>query len=94
MEFGSIPVYIFTVTLFHFYEQNSFARSNTSVAFPYVSASEDLLLENTLVSGLSEACGDGTGIANVAFHGSCSVGGTNHEETTALHSIQVINKLM
>ncbi|XP_047182833.1 uncharacterized protein LOC124849034 [Vigna umbellata] len=68
--------------------KNSFARSNTSVAFPYVSASEDLLLESTLVSGLSEACGDGTEIANVAFHGSCSVGGTNHEETTALHSIQ------
>lgn len=93
MEFGSIPLYIFTVTLFHFYEQISFARSNTSMAFPYVSASEDLLLENTLVSGFSEACGDDTAIANVAFHGSCSMGGTN-EEVTALHSVQVINKLM
>ncbi|ESW03550.1 hypothetical protein PHAVU_011G023200 [Phaseolus vulgaris] len=65
----------------------SFARSNTSMAFPYVSASEDLLLENTLVSGFSEACGDDTAIANVAFHGSCSMGGTN-EEVTALHSVQ------
>ncbi|CAJ1934004.1 unnamed protein product [Sphenostylis stenocarpa] len=66
----------------------SFARSNTSVAFPYVYASEDLLLENTLVSGFSEACGDDMGIANVAFHGSCSMGGTNHEEITALQSVQ------
>ncbi|KAL2329213.1 hypothetical protein Fmac_022640 [Flemingia macrophylla] len=66
----------------------SFTRSNTSVAFPYVSASEDVHLENLLVSGFAEACGDDMEIANVAFHGSCSMDGTNYEETTALHSVQ------
>ncbi|XP_020215072.1 uncharacterized protein LOC109799010 isoform X2 [Cajanus cajan] len=66
----------------------SFTRSNTSVAFPYVSASEDVHLENLLVSGFAEACEDDMGIANVAFHGSCSMDGTNYEEATALHSVQ------
>lgn len=64
------------------------------MAFPYVSASEDVYLENSLVSGFAEACGDDMGIANVAFHGSCSMDSTNHEETTSLHSVQVIHKLM
>ncbi|KAG5118147.1 hypothetical protein JHK82_032567 [Glycine max] len=67
--------------------KNSFARSNTSVAFPYVSTSEDVLLENSLVSGFAEACGD-MGIGNVAFHGSCSIDDANHEEITTLHSVQ------
>ncbi|TKY67817.1 hypothetical protein E2542_SST10713 [Spatholobus suberectus] len=66
----------------------SFTRSNTSVAFPYVSVSEDVHLENLLVSGFAEACGDDMGIANVAFHVSCSMDGTNYEEITALHSVQ------
>lgn len=83
----------FTVILFHCHEQISFARSNTSVAFPYVSTSEDVLLENSLISGFAEACGD-MGIGNVAFHGSCSMDGANHEEITTLHSVQVINKLI
>lgn len=85
--------FFFTVILFHCHEQISFARSNTSVAFPYVSTSEDVLLENSLVSGFAEACGD-MGIGNVAFHGSCSMDGANHEEITTLHSVQVINKLI
>lgn len=85
--------FFFTVILFHCHEQISFARSNTSVAFPYVSTSEDVLLENSLVSGFAEACGD-MGIGNVAFHGSCSIDDANHEEITTLHSVQVINKLM
>ncbi|RDX73241.1 hypothetical protein CR513_47182, partial [Mucuna pruriens] len=66
----------------------AFTRSNTSVAFPYVSASEDVHLENLLVSGFAEACGDDVGIANVAFHESCTMDGTNDEEITALNSVQ------
>ena len=85
---------VLTLTLFHCHEQLSFTRSNTSMAFPYVSASEDENLENLLVSGFAEACGDDLGIGNVAFLGSCSTGDTNHEESAALHSVQVINKIM
>ncbi|KAK7264054.1 hypothetical protein RJT34_31657 [Clitoria ternatea] len=66
----------------------SFTTSNTSVAFPYVSASEDVSLENSLVSGFAEACGDTMGIGNVAFLGSCSSDATNHEEITALHTVK------
>ncbi|KAK7404314.1 hypothetical protein VNO78_05107 [Psophocarpus tetragonolobus] len=70
----------------------SFARSNTSMAFPYVSAPENMLLENSLVSGFAEACGDDM---NVVFHRSCSMDGTNHEEITALHSVQdYLTKMM
>lgn len=83
-----------TVTFFfvHCHAQDSFVRSNTSMAFPYVSASEDVNLEDSLVSGFAEACGDDLGIGNVAFLGSCSMGNGNHEETAALHSVQVIYK--
>nr|AFK45859.1 unknown [Lotus japonicus] len=66
----------------------SFARSNTSMAFPYVSASEDVSLEDLLVSGFTEACGDDLGIGNIASLGSCSRDNTNHEQTGALHSVQ------
>jgi hypothetical protein len=62
------------------------------MAFPYVSASEDVNLEDSLVSGFAEACGDDLGIGNVAFLGSCSMGNGNREETAALQSVQVINK--
>ncbi|XP_061359629.1 uncharacterized protein LOC133303690 isoform X2 [Gastrolobium bilobum] len=66
----------------------SFTTSNTSMAFPYVSASEDGNLENLLVSGFAEACGDDLGIGNIAFLGSCSMDDTNREEIAALHSLQ------
>lgn len=68
--------------------KDSFVRSNTSMAFPYVSASEDVNLEDSLVSGFAEACGDDLGIGNVAFLGSCSMGNGNREETAALQSVQ------
>ncbi|KAE9620243.1 hypothetical protein Lal_00019049 [Lupinus albus] len=66
----------------------SFTRSNTSLAFPYVSASHDESLENLLVSGFTDACGDGLGIRNVAFIGSCSMDYQSHVENAAFHSVQ------
>lgn len=74
--------------------QISFTRSNTSLAFPYVSASQDENLENLLVSGFAEACGDDLGISNVAFVGSCSMDDKSRVKNAALHSVQVINKIM
>ncbi|OIW05595.1 hypothetical protein TanjilG_23381 [Lupinus angustifolius] len=68
--------------------KTSFTRSNTSLAFPYVSASQDENLENLLVSGFTEACGDGLGIRNVAFIGSCSLDDQSLVGNTALYSVQ------
>ncbi|CAL0334245.1 unnamed protein product [Lupinus luteus] len=68
--------------------KTSFTRSNTSLAFPYVSASQDENLENLLVSGFTEACGDGLGIRNVAFIGSCSLDDHSLVGNTALYSVQ------
>lgn len=72
--------------------QTSFTRSNYSMAFPYVSASEEEKLENLLVSGFAEACAGDLGIRNVAFFGSCSREDANLEESAIVHSIQVITK--
>lgn len=58
------------------------------MAFPYVSASEEEKLENSLVSGFSKACGDSLEIGDVAFLGSCSMEGANLE-SAAVRSIQV-----
>ncbi|XP_028753523.1 uncharacterized protein LOC114713105 [Neltuma alba] len=66
----------------------SFTRSNFSMAFPYVSASEEEKLENLLVSGFSKACGDDLEIGDVAFLGSCSMEDANHKENAHFHSIQ------
>lgn len=62
------------------------------MAFPYVSASEEEKLENLLVSGFSNACGDNLEIGDVTFLGSCSMEGANHRENAVVHSIQVITK--
>lgn len=68
--------------------KDSFVTSNTSMAFPYVSSSEDASLEDSLVSGFTEACGDGLGIGNVALLGSCSMSNGRHGDTSALQSVQ------
>ncbi|KAB5569577.1 hypothetical protein DKX38_003370 [Salix brachista] len=44
----------------------SYTKSNFSMAFPYVAASEEAM-ENSLVSGFAEACGQDLGTSNVAF---------------------------
>ncbi|KAI4334749.1 hypothetical protein L6164_013461 [Bauhinia variegata] len=62
--------------------KSSFSRSNFSMAFPYVSASDEEKFENSLVSGFAEACGDNSEIGNIAFLGSCS------KKDVALHSVQ------
>ncbi|XP_054799668.1 uncharacterized protein LOC129304064 [Prosopis cineraria] len=68
--------------------KSSFTKSNFSMAFPYVSASEEEKLENSLVLGFSKACGDDLEIDDVIFLGSCSLEDANHRENAAVHSIQ------
>ncbi|KAB5572814.1 hypothetical protein DKX38_000008 [Salix brachista] len=64
----------------------SYTKSNFSMAFPYVAASEEAM-ENSLVSGFAEACGQDLGTSNVAFSESCSVEGENFQKLANLHAI-------
>ncbi|KAG5251999.1 transmembrane protein [Salix suchowensis] len=64
----------------------SYNKSNFSMAFPYVAASEEAM-ENSLVSGFAEACGQDLGTSNVAFSESCSVEGENFQKLANLHAI-------
>ncbi|KAF9686535.1 hypothetical protein SADUNF_Sadunf03G0168700 [Salix dunnii] len=63
----------------------SFTNSNFSMAFPYVVASEEAM-ENSLVSGFAEACGQDLEISNVAFAESCSVDGESFQKLAKLHA--------
>ncbi|XVE78737.1 hypothetical protein DITRI_Ditri14bG0002500 [Diplodiscus trichospermus] len=67
--------------------KDSFMRSNFSMAFPYIAPPEVETMENLLVSGFKEACGDGLGVTNVAFSESCSIEGEDFKKLANLHSI-------
>ncbi|KAH8512333.1 hypothetical protein H0E87_005824 [Populus deltoides] len=66
--------------------QGPFTKSNFSTAFLYVAASEEAM-ENSLVSGFAEACGQDLGISNVSFSESCSVEGESFQKLAKLHAI-------
>ncbi|GMY16071.1 hypothetical protein FCV25MIE_11310 [Fagus crenata] len=65
----------------------SFTRSNFSMAFPYIAASEEETMENLLVSGFTETCGHDLEISNVAFLESCSVKGGEFQKIADLNSV-------
>nr|KJB21898.1 hypothetical protein B456_004G019900 [Gossypium raimondii] len=67
--------------------KDSFTKSNFSMAFPYVATSEEETMENLLVSSFKEACGNGLGVANVAFLESCSIEGGDFQKLANLHSV-------
>lgn len=64
----------------------SFTRSNFSMAFPYVAAPEEETMENLLVSGFTEGCGNDFGAKNVFFTKSCSVEGGSFQKLANLDS--------
>ncbi|XP_068663135.1 uncharacterized protein [Aristolochia californica] len=54
----------------------SFTSSNFSMAFPYVSVSNEKgAVENSLISEIMETCGDHSRVNNVVFTDSCSLKG-------------------
>ncbi|XP_062014856.1 uncharacterized protein LOC133731506 [Rosa rugosa] len=65
----------------------SFTQSNFSMAFPYIAASEKDAMESSLVSGMSEICGQNFGFNNVRFSESCSVDSDNVQKLSDLHSV-------
>ncbi|RWW17694.1 hypothetical protein GW17_00018362 [Ensete ventricosum] len=67
----------------------SFTTSNFSMAFPYVSIDEQEMLENSLVKGFVENCGQGLGVNQIAYLDSCSLDGGN-KKLEGLHSVHDI----
>ncbi|URE18372.1 hypothetical protein MUK42_12485 [Musa troglodytarum] len=67
----------------------SFRTSNFSMAFPYVAIDEQEMLENSLVKGFAENCGQGLGVNRIAYLDSCSLDGGN-KKLEGLHSIHDI----
>ncbi|KAF8398622.1 hypothetical protein HHK36_017553 [Tetracentron sinense] len=66
----------------------SFTSSNFSMAFPYVATPEEKeTLENSLISGFTESCGNGLGVSDVAFMDSCSLEGEDFKKLADLHSV-------
>lgn len=65
----------------------SFTQSNFSMAFPYIATSEKDAMESSLVSGMSEICGQNFGFSNVRFSESCSMEGDNVQKLSDLHSV-------
>ncbi|CAL1398621.1 unnamed protein product [Linum trigynum] len=51
----------------------SFSKSNLSMGFPYVAASPKESMENSLLMGFQEACGEELEASTVAFSESCSI---------------------
>eukprot|EP00262_Sarcandra_glabra_P020981 TRINITY_DN8562_c0_g4_i1.p1 TRINITY_DN8562_c0_g4~~TRINITY_DN8562_c0_g4_i1.p1 ORF type:complete len:324 (-),score=51.88 TRINITY_DN8562_c0_g4_i1:377-1348(-) len=66
----------------------SFTKSNYSIAFPYVAASEEKkAMENSLISGFAENCGHGLGVNGIAFLDSCNVEGKDIKKLAGLQSV-------
>ncbi|CAN4123250.1 unnamed protein product [Withania somnifera] len=67
----------------------SFAKSNFSLAFPYIDTSEEKeSVESSLVSEFTNTCGHGLDASNIAFSESCSVEDESFEKLTDVHSVQ------
>ncbi|XP_020113709.1 uncharacterized protein LOC109727910 [Ananas comosus] len=67
----------------------SFTSSNFSMAFPYVAISdEEATLENSLVSGFTENCGNGLGVNRVAYVDSCSISGENLQKLNDFRAVK------
>lgn len=67
----------------------SVAKSNFSLAFPYIDASEEReSVESSLISEFTNTCGHGLEASNIAFSESCSVEGESFEKLTDVLSVQ------
>lgn len=72
-------------------EQASFTKSAFSLAYPYVSASEENKpLQSSLVSELAETCGLDAGLSRVGILESCAAEGGNFEKLADISSVNVM----
>ncbi|PKA66961.1 hypothetical protein AXF42_Ash004451 [Apostasia shenzhenica] len=69
--------------------KSSFMNSNLSVAFPYISVTDEKdTLENSLISGFIENCGHGLEVKHIAYMESCSLEGENLKKLHGMHSFE------
>ncbi|KAK6921308.1 V-type proton ATPase subunit S1/VOA1, transmembrane domain [Dillenia turbinata] len=71
--------------------KNSFARSNLSMAFPYIAAAESTSMESSLISEFIDMCGNDIQAGNIAVTESCSVEG---EDLTRLSGLQSLHEYL
>jgi len=69
----------------------SFTKSEFSMAFPYVSTSDDEKLEESLLSGFAENCESGFGRNRIAYTDTCAVSG---QDLKTYHNMDAINDLV
>ncbi|XP_047320067.1 uncharacterized protein LOC124924064 [Impatiens glandulifera] len=73
--------------------KDSFMSANFSIAFPYVSASnEEFAMEKSLVSEIAESCGSPSEPNKVVFLDSCSLEGENFEKLVSFDDYLVSRK--
>ncbi|CAO2140678.1 unnamed protein product [Urochloa humidicola] len=66
----------------------SFTSSEFSMAFPYVSTSDDEKLENSLLSGFAENCNSGFQRNRVTYTDTCTVNGQDLKKHRSMDSIR------
>jgi hypothetical protein len=59
------------------------------MAFPYVAISEDEALENSLLSGFTENCEDGSRGNHITYTDTCAASSESMKKHSSMDSIQV-----
>lgn len=73
----------------HTFYQLSFSSSEFSMAFPYVAMSDDEALENSLLSGFTENCEDGSGGNHITYTDTCTASSESVKKHLNMDSVQV-----
>ncbi|VAI30138.1 unnamed protein product [Triticum turgidum subsp. durum] len=70
----------------------SFSSSEFSMAFPYVAMSDDEALENSLLSGFTENCEDGSGGNHITYTDTCTASSESVKKHLNMDSVQDLVK--
>ncbi|XP_048529501.1 uncharacterized protein LOC125508757 [Triticum urartu] len=70
----------------------SFSSSEFSMAFPYVAMSDDEALENSLLSGFTENCEDGSGGNHITYTDMCTASSESVKKHLNMDSVQDLVK--
>ncbi|KAM3256761.1 hypothetical protein ACQJBY_049284 [Aegilops geniculata] len=70
----------------------SFSSSEFSMAFPYVAMSDDEALENSLLSGFTENCEDGSGGNHITYTDTCTASSGSVKKHLNMDSVQDLVK--
>lgn len=77
--------------MLHALEQISYSRSNLSLAYPYIVASEDKeeTTESSLISGFKETCEQDSGVSKFTFSDWCSLKSEDVTKLSVLRTFDV-----